>query len=159
MAPKRAFFPKSRREPRAQCTARSAVDGALFSMYLSTVQLTRGFRVKRASGGLRRAPAPVQLRGGIRRISAWHGRHMAPASLRIYTGSCFAPLVAPRAGVVSRLGCLSQKIASPLLRALPPRNCGDPTRARSHFIAPWETWHRDLGEHRMCDLWFFLNHP
>ena len=40
-------------------------------MYISTVHLTRGFRVKRASGDLRRAPAPVQLRGGIRSIFAY----------------------------------------------------------------------------------------
>jgi len=107
-----SFFSRNR-EPRAQCTARGAVDGALFSLYVSTVHLTRGFRAKRASGGLRRAPAPVQLRGGILSISAWLRRHMAPTSLRIYTESRFAPLVAPSAGVVSRPGCLSAKNAAP----------------------------------------------
>ena len=121
------------REQRAQCTVRSAVDGALLSINISSVHLTRVFRAKRASGGLRRAPVPVQLRSGIRSISAWPGRHMAPASLRMYTVSRLVPLVAPTAGVVSRPGCLSRKNASPRAARSAAAELGNPTRAISRF--------------------------
>jgi len=77
MAPKRFQISQL---ARAEWLARGAIDGSRFSLYISTVHLTRGFRVKRASGRPRRAPAPVQY---LLSISAWPRRHMAPASLRI----------------------------------------------------------------------------
>jgi len=153
-----SFFSRNR-EPRIQCTA--PIDGALFSLYVSTVHLTRGFRAKRASGGVRRAPAPVQLRGGIRSISAWSRRHMAPASLRraecrgrVPTGlpvreECRAPCRAlcPRAIAVI-----------PPVRSRVFLGCPNKPESLTH-IAAWETRHRDLRERRTHYLYFFLNYP
>jgi hypothetical protein len=153
------------REPRAQLTVCSAVDGAMFRLYISTVHMTRGCRAKRASGGLRRARTPVQLCGGTRSISAWPGRHiMAPASLRITQSRALPPWSRREQGPCpDRVAC-PRNTPRPVLRALPPRHCGDPThvisrslgcpsKPESHtHIAPWEMRHRDLRKCRTHDL-------